>query len=258
MLTQALLPVEMKVTHRLDVGRAGRSRREMGPWSLSPEAGPDHHEHMRILLLESSPGVGTAVEADLTGTGHEVLRCQPPGQVAFPCVGLHDQAACPLHGNEHADVVLDVRSARDVDPTAYEAGVTCALRAGIPVVVDRGLIADPFEGWTLPVRAGGPAAACELAHTASKAQEMLPLRAEVLRLLKAAGATTDEVDVTIGHESDRTRIQVSVDGESSVPPEVIAIRIHAKYREAHRGDAAEVLDIYVRCLDSTHRLRVDD
>src|SRR3546814_9180958 len=58
-----------------------------------------------------------------------------PGEPAFPCKGLVDPSSCPLEG--HIDVALLVRPRIAPRPTAVEDGVTCALRAGVPLVEDR-------------------------------------------------------------------------------------------------------------------------
>ena len=91
---------------------------------------------MRTLLIESSPGVGAEAAAALADAGHPVLRCHEQGQPTFPCGDLAEPGSCPLHGPGAVDVVLSVRHPDDPEPTAAEAGVTCALRAGVPVVVN--------------------------------------------------------------------------------------------------------------------------
>jgi len=44
-------------------------------------------------------------------------------------------------------IAVDVRQQPWPQPTAREAGVRCALRAGVPVVVTGRTLRHPFEGW---------------------------------------------------------------------------------------------------------------
>ena len=54
---------------------------------------------LNVMVLESENGVADKVADDLTTAGHVVLRCHEAGAPAFPCVGVADQAACPLHAH---------------------------------------------------------------------------------------------------------------------------------------------------------------
>ena len=107
---------------------------------------------LQVLLLESHPFEGAEAEAALAAAGHEVVRCHGPSSDGFPCAGLVDRAACPLRAG--VDVAVDVRRARDGDPTALEDGVGCALRGGVPVVEVAHAPGDggssPFGRWTTP------------------------------------------------------------------------------------------------------------
>lgn len=109
----------------------------------------------RVLLLSSDDDRLAEIEADLTGAGYEVTRCVAEGAPGFPCVGL-TAGACPLDAGGGVDVALDVRVHPWPHPTPRETGVSCAVRAGVPLVVI-GSEGNPFAPWavaTLPSGAG--------------------------------------------------------------------------------------------------------
>ena len=74
------------------------------------------------------------VDAQLREAGYDVHRCVEDGSPAFPCVGLTG-GTCPLEVEGGIDVAIDVRQHPWPHPTLRETGVTCALRAGVPLVV---------------------------------------------------------------------------------------------------------------------------
>jgi hypothetical protein len=97
----------------------------------------------RVLLLSSDDQPDDKVERELVDAGFDVHRCHEPGAPPFPCVGLAG-GRCPLDAEGGIDVAVDVRSLPWRLPTRNEMGVTCALRAHVPVVVvTRG--SHPFE-----------------------------------------------------------------------------------------------------------------
>lgn len=203
---------------------------------------------MRTLLIESSPGVGAEAAAALSDAGHPVVRCHEQGQPTFPCGDLASPGSCPLHGPGAVDVVLSVRHPDDAEPTAAEAGVTCALRAGVPVVVLGDQEANPFAALTVPVADDDPVAAVVAAYRAGKEVAAAPLRAEVLRLLGEAGASADEdaVEIDVERQGERYRIAVTVPADLPITNESIATHVHARFREA--GLAAQTIDVAVRSL----------
>lgn len=201
---------------------------------------------MRTLLIESTPGVGDQAAAALVDAGHPVLRCHEQGQPTFPCGDLAEPGSCPLHGPGAVDVVLSVRRPEDPEPTAAEAGVTCALRAGVPVVVLGDQDANPFAALTVPVPDDDPVSAVVAAYRAGKEVAAAPLRAEVARLLSEAGAPSEGVDVDVEREGERFRIAVTVPGGLPITNESIATHVHARFREG--GPDAQSIDVAVRSL----------
>jgi hypothetical protein len=102
---------------------------------------------MRILCVETIPGAATSAADRLRAAGHEVVRCYEGADgAAGPCVGL-DCGDCPLDRPGGVDAVLDARTAGHPRPTPDEAGVTCALRQHVPLVVEGPAWPDPFARW---------------------------------------------------------------------------------------------------------------
>jgi hypothetical protein len=120
-----------------------------------------------ILLLESEAGDGDADAVKLEAAGHRVHRCWP---VRGPGGGRQSQrdrylcssvvsGDCPLdHG---IDVVLLVRGQLRTSPTLREVGVSCAVRAGIPIVEDGPSLLDPFAPWVTARAGQDVCATCE-------------------------------------------------------------------------------------------------
>jgi len=94
---------------------------------------------MRALLIHDlTPD--DAVAAMLETAGHEVVRCNPPGQTEFPCAGM--EGRCPLSAPVDVAVLVHDRPSTDLAPG--EAGAVCALRDGIPLVVAGNHTHSPF------------------------------------------------------------------------------------------------------------------
>lgn len=98
-----------------------------------------------VLVIESHAGAGRPGAAELASVGHRVHHCYEPGAHRFPCVGITGPEACPIEAG--IDVALVVRRRVTASPTSLEQGVSCALRAGIPVVEDGPTVLDPYEGF---------------------------------------------------------------------------------------------------------------
>ena len=99
--------------------------------------------------------------ASLRTAGIGVLRCHEPGEPAFPCNALRPGRTCPL--DIGFDLVVAVRGRPSPTIAPAELGVTCALRAGVPLVVG-GMVADsPFQPWAAAVveRDGDLAEVCQ-------------------------------------------------------------------------------------------------
>jgi hypothetical protein len=116
-------------------------------------------EGLDVLVVESHPGAADAAAAALEASGHQVHRCHDAGSAAFPCVGVADPGACPIDGA--MDAALVVRRGIVPQPTEYEQGVGCAIRAGVPVVEEGSDVLDPFAPWLHSRVDGDVVSACE-------------------------------------------------------------------------------------------------
>jgi hypothetical protein len=114
--------------------------------------------------------------AKLVATRHDTLRCHEPGEPAFPCNAFIEGRRCPL--DVGFDVVVTVRARPLQDPAPAETGVTCALRAGIPVVVAGMIAGNPFRDVATGVvsQAGDVSAACDAAAVRAQVVDLRGVR----------------------------------------------------------------------------------
>jgi hypothetical protein len=82
---------------------------------------------MRLLLIQSPPGLVFGLEDRLTEAGHEVLTCYD--DFGAPCVGITDRGGCPV--DLHPEVAIVVHSK---DDDRHESGTVCARRRHLSVV----------------------------------------------------------------------------------------------------------------------------
>ena len=181
---------------------------------------------MRTLLIE--PQVGASVADVLTSAGHEVVRCHHADEPAFPCAGLTDEG-CPLEVGGEIDAAVAVRPDAAPQPTADESGVTCAIRAGLPVVVLSPNGPNPFAEWTEPCAdAAELPAAIGRAVEATAARRAAPMRDEVLRILAVEGVDAGEVRVEVVRDGDTAQVMIRT--EHALDERVantVATRVHA-------------------------------
>lgn len=81
--------------------------------------------------------------AALEVAGHTVHRCHEPGEEAFPCNAFRPGRGCPLDAG--VEVVVTSRARPMDQPAASETGVTCGLRAGLPLIVNGITRHSPFS-----------------------------------------------------------------------------------------------------------------
>jgi hypothetical protein len=135
---------------------------------------------MRVLVVESDKHAADGAIVDLQAAGHHVVRCHEADLPAFPCNALCDQGTCPLETTESVDVVLDYRFHPHPRPTAFEDGVSCALRRHVPLVVAGRSALNPFDRWTTAiVDDGNVVDACEKASAMPLDRVAEPARREV-------------------------------------------------------------------------------
>jgi hypothetical protein len=98
-----------------------------------------------VLVMESSPGAADEAAAALGRAGHRLHRCYEAGERGFPCRGVRDPVSCPIE--QGVDVAVLVRPYISPRPSPLESGVSCALRAGVPLVEKGREALDPFAPW---------------------------------------------------------------------------------------------------------------
>jgi hypothetical protein len=151
---------------------------------------------VRVLVVESDRGAAVGPIADLQAAGHEVVRCHDTGQAAFPCNALADDGSCPLETADGVDVVLDYRARPHPKPTAFEDGVSCALRRHVPLVVMGTSALNPYERWTTAVAdTDDVVGACERAVARPIERLAGPARAEIRSRLRRQGMEPGLADV---------------------------------------------------------------
>lgn len=207
------------------------------------------HRLMRTLLVESSPGAGAAAEAELARAGVEVLRCSERAAPAFPCREVTEWGSCPLAGSTRPDLVLVARASTDKEATIAEAGVSCALRHGVPVLVehDPALGTNPFGDLVDVAKEGvDRLAACEETVSAAHDREVAPLIEEVVRLLQVSGATDVAVTVSLVRQGGSCQVSVTIPADAEVSDEAVAVRVHDRLRLAHGDGQPSNVDVGVR------------
>lgn len=180
---------------------------------------------MRTLLIESTP---TSVADVLDAAGHDVVRCHHAEGPAFPCAGVTEEG-CPLEGPIPVDLAVAVRTEATAQPTADEAGVTCAIRTGLPLVVVGPAGPDPFAPWAEPC--ASPEAVPEAATRAIDAiarRRAAPMRDEVLRLLAVEGVDAGEVRVEVVRSGDTAEVMIRTERPLDERlANTVATRVHA-------------------------------
>ena len=151
-----------------------------------------------VLLVESHPGNGARVAGALERAGHHVHRCHEPGATGFPCTEITSPGSCPLDAG--VDVALLVRRVAP-HPTDLEQGVSCALRAGLPIIEDGPTILDPFEPYltgrvAVSFHREGTNLRIDLAGPPAAAATRQALGVRVLDALRSSGRTFGQVDVS--------------------------------------------------------------
>ena len=163
---------------------------------------------MKVMLLESHRGAADDVAAELEHQGHEVRRCHEAKMSAFPCNALIDGAGCPLEGGG-VDVAVTVRPHVAPRPSALEDGVTCALRAGVPLVVAGNLALNPYEPWaTQLVDEERAVAACERAAAGGYQGAVAVIRAALAPMLPV-----EDIEIVVRRQGEGLQIRLTLPHE---------------------------------------------
>ncbi len=169
---------------------------------------------MRVLLLESEPGVAVETETELLDAGHVVARCHEAGSAPFPCYGLTDREEngghrCPLD-EDNVDVAVVVH--RTGEPAGRSAtgedGARCALRRSVPVIVAGPIEASTIADFaTMVTTEGSPVAPLiDLAVAAPLARHSKVARRSLRSVLEIHGLPTDGADAEVVHTGGALRV----------------------------------------------------
>ena len=163
---------------------------------------------MKVLMVESHPGMGWSAARRLEQAGHSVAYCDTR-DTGVPCRGLDGIGVCPL--DDDVSVAVVARFGGDLH--AGEHGALCAARQRIPIVTTAPHVdAGPFSA--LATAAGHDlVGACERAAE-SGARHAAAVERELVRLGVVAGGELvgDDpevaVDVRRGHRKLSMRLRV--------------------------------------------------
>jgi hypothetical protein len=172
---------------------------------------------VRVLVLETDVGAADEAIARLEAAGHEVVRCHDrDDHHAFPCNALIRGGSCPLSG-EGVDLALTVRARPMPEPTAFEDGAVCALRAKVPVVVAGRVAWSPFERYPGVTIAGDDVvASCEAAAAAPLEEHGGVALAALREALTAAAVDADivrEARAVVTRNRWRLRAMLEIPGD---------------------------------------------
>jgi len=179
-----------------------------------------------VLLIENRAGIGIDAARALEADGHRVHRCYDDPHDGFPCRGLAAPSACPVDGP--IDVALVVRSGYAPAPSHLEQGVSCAVRANVPIVEQGPAEPDPFRPWVaarVPTD-GDVAGACAKAAAGAFDAVRIEVQGRIARLLGTHGI--ESAQVPIRFEPDRGGLDVHLDLPVPVPrgvEQALAVRV---------------------------------
>ena len=180
---------------------------------------------MKLLLIESSVGDGTAIGAHLAAAGHDVLSCTD--EHGGPCRGIDRHADCPLE--QHIDLAIVAR-----DPagprTLAEMGSVCATRHRVPMVE---LDPQQVDGELSNVTVASALAkhTTELAYVTAVRDELSHLPAIV------------DVDRT----PHRIQVNVQVPARYDSPQKLSAIADRARHAVRQHDPYVKSIDVSVGC-----------
>lgn len=198
-----------------------------------------------VLLIESQPGDGETQAEQLSSAGHRVHCCfttanagkhvesgHVPFRERYLCDGV-TKGSCPIESG--VDVALLVRGRVATEPTAGEAGASCAIRAGVPLVEAGPQLLDPFAPW-LTARCGDDVVtACE--DTAERGFDPLrdEIRRRISRVLGADGVDPHEIDVLFDFTPPHLTVRLRGPRVSAAVEQALSVRVLDALRTSRRS-----------------------
>ncbi len=176
-----------------------------------------------VLILESRNGAARHHAEALRDAGHRVHLCHDDGSFDFPCRAITDGETCPI--DQGIDVALVVRRGVNPKPTPGEQGVSCAIRAGIPVVEDGPTVLDPYEPFLTLRVTGDVAGSVERAVTLSDDEIREHLRTGVEPTLSRVGVDPADLGCSFERTGTHLRIELDVPVEAAEVEQALAVRV---------------------------------
>jgi hypothetical protein len=163
---------------------------------------------VHVLALETEPGAADAAIEKLTARGHQVSRCHEPGRPFFPCRALEGCEPCPLT-EPGVDVAVTVRDHPGTLPSLGEDGVSCALRARVPLVVAGRVARNPYEDWADEVVEDRDAAgACERVVAAPTRAHTHVAQLALRDTLRRRAGSAAGAEAAVWRDHRRLRVQL--------------------------------------------------
>jgi hypothetical protein len=178
---------------------------------------------MKLLLIESTPGIATAIESELLADGHEVLNCNDDH--GGPCRGTEHHAQCPME--QHIDMAIVTRTLGS-QRTLNEMGSVCASIHRVPLVeVDPDDLDDDLPS----VRVVQAVATCRVEAGYAKA-----IRHE----LASIAAIVD-----VRRDSGRIHVTVQVPSSQATAARVSSVADRARHAVREHDQFVGVIDVAV-------------
>lgn len=177
---------------------------------------------MKLLLIESSPGIAREISDHLTAEGHHLLTCHD--DFGAPCKGVYQGGDCPVE--QHIDLTIlarDPQAAR----TFEEMGSVCATRHRIPMVE-----VDPRSEVPPAIVAAAVATRAEMAGYAN-----------AIRLDLGDLPAIVEVE----RDDNRIHVTVQVPQEQGSPQALSAVADRARQAVRLRDPFVKIIDVSVLC-----------
>jgi len=176
--------------------------------------------HMKLLLIESTPGNSATLRSGLEAEGHEVVSCND--ERGGPCRGVARHHECPLE--QHVDMAIVAREPSSAH-SLHEMGGVCAQGHRVPLVE-----VNPFD-----VADGLPSVPVASALASRRVEEgyAAAVRAEIPHL---------PVMVDVRREPGRIHATVQI-------PASAADRASMTYAADRARAAIRRHDPFVSCID---------
>jgi hypothetical protein len=113
---------------------------------IDDEDRPRRTHAAEILVVGTDDWAIQDATSQLEVAGRTVHRCNESADSPFPCNALIPGIGCPLDRQE-VDVVLNIRTRPETQPSLAEMGAICGVRQGIPLVVAGMLEMSGFSAW---------------------------------------------------------------------------------------------------------------